>query len=249
MKKETVLEKLNLAGRQMKREELTEIQHNPKLYRQDLLKILKREAAKPQNPTERVEYNDWLYSLYLLAEFRDKNALAPTLKLFSRKGNFLTPLTGDIVLQNLGPILASIANGNDASLKKVIENTEANEYCRAACIEALVTMVEIGEYAREDLYQYFHELFKTLEQRPIFPWSVLCQCAILLYKKSFLKEVKQAFKLNLVDDIFLDMDEIKTYISKPELAQLSLAKKKYGIIVDAVSAMDWWTNFKDKEDI
>ena len=103
--------------------------------------------------------------------------------------------------------------------------------------------------SKENLYQYFNELFKTLEQTPIFPWSVLCQCAILLYKKSFLKEVKQAFKLNLVDEIFLDMDEIKTYISKPELAQLSLAKKKYGIIVDAVSAMDWWTNFKDKEDI
>ncbi len=250
MKKEQVLETLKLPGRQISREVLAEIRDNPKLYKPELLKILKREASKPQNPAARIEYNDWLYCLYILAEFREKDALKSMIKLFSRKGNFLNPLTGDIVLQNLGPIFASVANGNTTDLMKMIEDVGVNEYCRASAIEALVIMVEIGEYAREELYHYFDKLFKTLERTPIFPWSVLSQSAILLYKKSFLKEVKQAFSNQLIDDIYLDLEEVEAYIANPELSQLALAKKKYGIIVDAISAMDWWTNFKnEKEDI
>ncbi len=249
MKKESVLDILMLPGRQIKTEILVEIQQNPKLYKKDLLKILKQEAANPQNPAARIEYNHWLYSMYLLAEERDKDAYSPIIKLFSRKGNFLNPLTGDIVLQNLGQILASVANGDISQIIKLIENTNANEYCRAAAIEALVIMVEIGEYTREELYHYFNELFKTMERIPIFPWSILCQSAILLYKKSFLKEVKQAFHNQLIDEIFLDLEEVETYISDQELSQLALVKKKYGIIIDAIAAIDWWANFKeDKEE-
>lgn len=248
MNKESVLEKISLPGRQLSMDVLLEIQNNPRVYKKDLLKILKQEASNPQNPAARIEYNHWLYSMYLLAEQRDKDALAPIIKLFSRKGNFLNPLTGDIVLQNLGQILASVANGDTLPITKLVENTKANEYCRAAAIEALVIMTEIGEYKREDLYQYFNELFKTLEREPIFPWSILSQSAIVLFKKSFLKEVKQAFHNQLIDEIFLDLEEVEAYIDNPELAQLALIKKKYGIIIDAIAAMDWWANFKeDKE--
>jgi hypothetical protein len=41
------------------------------------------------------------------------------------------------------------------------------------------------------------------------------------------------------------MEEIETYLSNPELSQLSLAKKKHGIIIDAAAAMEWWANFKE----
>ena len=80
-------------------------------------------------------------------------------------------------------------------ITKLVENTKANEYCRAAAIEALVIMTEIGEY-KEDLYQYFNELFKTLEREPIFPWSILSQSTIVLFKNLFLKEVNRHFTIN-----------------------------------------------------
>jgi Protein of unknown function (DUF1186) len=250
MKKELILEKISLPGRQLNIEILQEIQKNPMLYKKDLLKILKKESVKPQSPSARIEYNHWLYAMYLLAEQRDKDALAPILKLFSRKGNFLNPLTGDIVLQNLGQILASVANGDIASIIKLTENTKANEYCRAAGIESLVILTEIGDYNREDLYHYFDGLFKNLERESTFVWSMLAQSAIVLFKKSFFKEVKQAFHNQLIDEIFLDLEEVEAYIDNPELSQLALVKKKYGIIIDAIAAMDWWANFKEnKEEI
>lgn len=245
MKKEEILEKLKLPGRQLDRNVLEEIQKQPSNYKEDLLAILNREADNPQNPASRMEYNDWIYAMYLLAEIREKKAYRPILKLFTRPGNFLNPLTGDIVLQNLAQILASVAHGEVNPIKEIIQNQNINEYCRAACIETLVIMVEIGELEREELYHYFVELFNLLERSPIFPWTVLAQSAILVFKKSFLKEVKQSFKNQLIDDIYLDMEEVKSYLSNPELSQLALAKKKYGIIIDAVSALEWWINFKE----
>ena len=215
MKKEEILEKLKLPGRQLDRNVLEEIQKQASNYKEDLLAILNREADNPQNPASRMEYNDWIYAMYLLAEIREKKAYRPILKLFTRPGNFLN------------------------------QNQNINEYCRAACIETLVIMVEIGELEREELYHYFVELFNLLERSPIFPWTVLAQSAILVFKKSFLKEVKQSFKNQLIDDIYLDMEEVKSYLSNPELSQLALAKKKYGIIIDAVSALEWWINFKE----
>lgn len=246
MNKSEILEQLQLPGRQLSRELLEVIQSNPDLYREDLLAILNREADNPQNPASRTEYNHWLYAIYLLAELREKKAYSLIIKLFSRTGNFLNPLTGDIVLQNLGQILASVANGDTSLIKELIENESANEYCRGAGIEALVIMTELGEISREDLYHYFNELFKKLKRLPIFPWSILAQSAILLFKKSFLKEVKQAFNNDLIDEIYLDREEIDAYLADPELSQLALVKKKYGIIIDAISAMDWWTNFKEE---
>jgi hypothetical protein len=245
MSKEEILETLSRPGRVLSREIIEEIQHNPETFREELIQILNREAANPQTPASRTEQNDWLYAIYILSELREKKAYDLIIRLFSREGNFLNPLTGDIVLQNLGQILASVARGDTSLIKNLIENEAFNEYCRGAGIEALVIMVEIGELSREDLYHYFDELFKKLQRIAIFPWTILSQSAILLFKKSFLKEVKQAFNNNLIDEIYLDLEEVEDFLAKPELSQLALSKKKYGIIIDAASAMDWWTNFKE----
>ncbi|HMX34628.1 MAG TPA: DUF1186 domain-containing protein, partial [Leptospiraceae bacterium] len=245
--KDQVLEAFQKSGRQLSKDVLFEIRDNSKKYKKELIKILSKEAKKPQDPISKFEQNDWIYSMYLLAEFREKEALSPILKLFSRKGNFLNPLTGDIVLTNLGQIIASVANGENDELKKLVLDTSLNEYCRAAFLEALVVMTELNEMDREDLYHYFKDLFKNLEKEPIFPWSVLAQCSVLLFNKSFLKEIKQAYKNNLIDEIYIDLEEINSYISDPELSQLGLAKKKYGIIKDAITAMDWWANYKEEK--
>ena len=50
MNKSEILEKLQLPGRQLSRDVLEVIQHNPDTYRSDLLKILNQEADNPQNP-------------------------------------------------------------------------------------------------------------------------------------------------------------------------------------------------------
>lgn len=60
-------------------------------------------------------------------------------------------------------------------------------------MEALVTMVEIGEYPREDLYQYFNELFKTLEQTPIF-LGLFYASVLFYYIKIFSKRSKAGFQ-------------------------------------------------------
>ena len=122
MKKEEILEKLKLPGRQLDRNVLEEIQKQASNYKEDLLAILNREADNPQNPASRMEYNDWIYAMYLLAEIREKKAYRPILKLFTRPGNFLNPLTGDIVLQNLAQILASVAHGEVNPIKEIIQN-------------------------------------------------------------------------------------------------------------------------------
>jgi Protein of unknown function (DUF1186) len=50
-------------------------------------------------------------------------------------------VTGDLVTEDLGRILASVCDGNIEPIQQLIENRQANEYVRSSALNSLVILV------------------------------------------------------------------------------------------------------------
>jgi len=82
------------------------------------------------------------YALYLLAQFKEKQAYQIIVKYVSQLTNGLDG-TGDMVTEDLGSLLASVCNGDLSLIKQLIENPERNGYVRSAALESLEQNISI----------------------------------------------------------------------------------------------------------
>src|ERR1035441_8396771 len=82
----------------------------------ELLRVLESVAEDPVKQVERKDYMLHDFALYLLAQFREKRAYAPIVKMFSAPGETPFDLFGNTVTEGLSQILASVYDGNPAPL-------------------------------------------------------------------------------------------------------------------------------------
>ncbi len=242
MSNKDLLLALKKPGRFLSRKTLEEFGILSKNHIPELLEILDSESNSPQDPNSREEINAYLYAMYFLAKLREEKALDSILKLYSRKGNFLNPLNGDIVLDNLAQILASV-NVSISSTRTGILDVEGNEYTRAAMIESIAIQTYLNRIPREETFHFFKDLFHSLERENFFTWSMLAQCSTLLYEKSFSKEILSLFNEEFIDEIFLSREEVEEFWENPASARLNTVREKWHLIEDAIESMNWWANF------
>ncbi|MGF1677439.1 MAG: DUF1186 domain-containing protein, partial [Rivularia sp. (in: cyanobacteria)] len=103
-----------------------------------------------------------LYALFLLAQFKEPLAYPLIIEFFSVPGDMPMDVTGDVVTEDLSRILASVSHGNIDPIKQLIENQEVNEYVKGAALQSLIILVVQGIVSREEIVQYFQELFSLL---------------------------------------------------------------------------------------
>ena len=72
-----------------------------------LLATVEQWISKLEELSERPNYFLHLYAMYLLAQFRESQAYQPIVEFFSVPGGISMDVTGDLVTENLGRILAS----------------------------------------------------------------------------------------------------------------------------------------------
>src|ERR1017187_1855772 len=97
----------------------------------ELLRVLESVAEDPVKQVERKDYMLHDFALYLLAQFREKRAYAPIVKMFSAPGETPFDLFGNTVTEGLSRILASVYDGNPAPLRGLVESDEGHEYVRS----------------------------------------------------------------------------------------------------------------------
>jgi Protein of unknown function (DUF1186) len=110
----------------------------------ELLRVLESVAEDPVKHAEREDYMLHDFALYLLAQFREKRAYAPIVKMFSAPGEMPFDLFGDTVTEGLSQIFASVYDGNPAPLHGLVESDEVNEYVRSAALDAFLVLEHTG---------------------------------------------------------------------------------------------------------
>ncbi len=205
-----------------------------------LLDLLHDAIARIDEIIEHDNYQGHLYAMYLLAQFREPRAYPLILRLFSFPGDISTTIAGDVLTEDLCRILASVCGKDIGPIQELIENSDANEYVRAACQTALVTLVGCGLTSRTEVITYFKTLFNTLERWPSFVWDNLISSCCDLYPEELYDEIKQAFQDGLIDPCFISLEDVGAVLTERKEKHLFRLFSSAELIEDTVSEMEKW---------
>jgi hypothetical protein len=183
--------------------------------------------------------------LYLLAQFREKRAYLPIIKMVSAPGDTPHDLTGETLAARLANILGSVYNGNPAPLQGLVENKEADEYARASAISCFLVLEQSGQMTRDEVVGYFRSLFDgKLERESSFAWDGLVAAVVELPAPELLEEVRQAYAGGLADPGVVRLEELERDLLNRE----PRPPERYGLITDAIKEMEWWAAFDPEEE-
>jgi hypothetical protein len=212
-----------------------------------LLEALEAAANAPETLDREPYPMLYLYALYLLAQFREPAAYPLLVKLFSTPGDLVLDVTDDVVTEDLDRMLVAVYGGDLEPVKAMIENPKVNEFVRSACLRMLVTLVLQGDLAREEVVDYFRDLFHhKLEREPNFIWDALIIECCDLYPEELLGEIERVFADGLVDPFTIGPESVQQAIADGKMKTLQEARPiRKGPIKDTVAEMSWWACFNE----
>jgi len=210
----------------------------------ELLRIVEAIAANPTEFAQRDNSTLPVFTLYLLAQFREKRAFPAMVRIFSAPGETAYKLVGDTVTEGLKQIFASVYDGNPGPLYGLIENDRADEYVRDAAINAILVLENTGQMSRAEVIDYFRSLFHgRLKRTHSFAWNGLVCAVADLPAPELLEEVRQAYSEGLVDEGVVDLKGVERDVAKPEPRR----RKGLTLITDAIGDMEGWACFHPDE--
>jgi Protein of unknown function (DUF1186)/SEC-C motif len=203
----------------------------------ELLRVLEAVSEDPVGHAEREDYMLHIFAIFLLSQFREKRAYPLIVKMFSAPGETPFDLAGDTVTDGLDRILASVYDGNPASLRALVENEEVNEYVRTAAIDAFLVLERTGQMPRADVVEHFRSLFQgKLPRTDSFAWNGLVAAVADLPAPQLLEDVRQAYADGLVDSFIADLESIE----RNTLAPKPWRRETCALITDAIAEMESW---------
>ncbi len=191
-------------------------------------------------------YMGHIYAVFLLAQFRERAAYDPIVRLFTLPGEIAHDITGDLVTEHLADILASVCGGEMGPIKGMVENPALSEWVRGAALRSFLCLVAAGGMPREEAVAHFAELLRgKLERKHSNAWDSLAVGAADLCADELRQEVMQAYEDGLVDPFFETRENTERDLGRdksrvPEY----LTRARYGLIEDTVREMQWWHCFK-----
>jgi hypothetical protein len=188
-----------------------------------------------------------IYTLYLLALFRETRAYPLLVRIFSRSGEFPFELAGDVVTQDLSRILASVSGGDVSGMAALIENEQANEYVRWNAMSGMVSLVTAGERTRDEVMAYFVQLFKKLERKPGAQWDGLANVCADLGPQEAIEELGRAYQDGLIDTGSIDWQDIEHTLALGQQGALQRTRYRAPLITDLAKNMGWMQRFHDEE--
>ena len=211
-----------------------------------LLTIIENVAKDPQSVDDRPAF---IYSLFLLAQFREKRAYSLIVKYFGQIELEYQALDilGDVITEYLSNILASVCHGDIVLLKELIENQNVNEYVRVAALDSLVIIYNIGQLSREELMAYFKVLINRCLERTENPFIVssLLWCCCDIHPEELYDLLVACFDQELVDEELVEKDYLEFHMEGNKEGVLADLKKdaNYHLITDVISEMETWAYF------
>lgn len=250
---EIIAELENYRGK-FPRQALTEAIENREAITPLLLATLEKWQDNLEELLKLPDYFLHIYALFLLAQFKETQAYPLIIEFFSTLGDTPLDVTGDVVTEHLGRILATVSNGNIEPLKQLIENLQVNEYVRGAALHSLMVLVAQRIISRDLVIEYFEELFRARlkkepnsETEPNYFWTDLVVNSARLYPLELKPHIDQAFESDLVDLFFVNYKDIEYYLELGLDATLNQLRDNshYSLIEDTISELEWWHCFQD----
>lgn len=211
-----------------------------------LLQVIEDAAKDIQRIDDDAAYMLHIYAMYLLAQFRETDAYLPIVEFFSIPGDVTMKVTGDVVTEDLGRILASTFNGDVEPLKSLIEDKSVNEYVRSAGLQALCVLWGCGTLSRQEIVDYYkYILSEALVGETPFMWSTSIASSFKISPNELEEEINVAFEEGLIEDFYFNRDDFIRSLgfSNDEALMRFRKSNRHRLIEDTISEMKNWACF------
>ena len=188
-----------------------------------------------------------LFALFLLAEFRAKEALPAILDSVSLPGDGPFDLYGDSITEDLSRILAVLVDGDCWKLDELINDRAVNEYVRWKAAETYRYLVRDGLLTRDEAVHRLHEdLRVAIANRDKKGASGIVAELDTYAPHEALEDIKEAFRLQLIDRGIVDLQMIERSIAKGEAwVQEELSHCPPSGIQDTFLEMSQWSAYQE----
>ena len=216
----------------------------------DLIAIIERYA----DGTDRTEAaaNAVLFILHLAAEQRETRALAPVCRLARDLEAIETVISDTGVTESLPSILIGVCGDDPAPIKALIEAADADEFVRAAALQALGYLTAADRLPLAETAKYLPWLYDTLEPKmKSYVWDAWAEAATLLRLDGTADRVERLFAQGLLDDEYGDADDFRE-LRESALADAtplaSFEREHIGPFEDAIDELSQWACFSGSDD-
>ncbi len=234
--------KVALASADVRRAELTD----------RLITAVEAAVENGQDATDE-ENHLCTHALYLLAKWREPRAFAPVLRWLALPGDGAFAIAGDVATTAGARILASVCGGDRPEIRALVENRDANEYCRSVALDSLAVLAAWGELPRATVIGYMRELITgKLEREHSFVWDEIACLIADLDAEELVPLIRQPFDDGLVDPGTIGWDDIENRTSHTERPPFEEFQHSHPPITDVADETAWWgayerTAVKDRE--
>ena len=208
----------------------------------ELLKILEQVKNVPMGAPVALSDWSWFLAVYLLAQLREKKALAILLEQFSMPPEHVDRLFKDILVEDLPRILATLTSDDPAPLRTLTENESAHDAVRASALWGYTILASAGLVPKDEVTDFYATLFTgKVSRRPSYLWTSLVAGAAALHAKNLKREILRAYEEELLDAGAYSMkDVLKEWDMTPEESLKRLAEESGGLIRDVWEEMEYW---------
>lgn len=211
-----------------------------------LLDELDAMIEHPETTAEDPDYYLHIYAVFLLAQFREKEACSRILKLVSTSMEKTYAMFGDFITEDLDSIIYSTFDGDFEQLKTVIENPEIDIFVRGAILDVYGKLSSDGLLSREEFIEYLRELLTKEVIDPRTDLATIIQGVIVDRKLFEMIDDAQA----LYDAGRIDENVLGAYDGFIDfMYDYSFNRERVALIDSAIKEIHKWPMFeKTKEE-
>ncbi|MBV6624972.1 MAG: DUF1186 domain-containing protein [Rivularia sp. (in: Bacteria)] len=215
-----------------------------------LLDVLSNSKNNLEELSNRPDYILHICALYLLAQFRELSAYPLIIDFFSIPGDMPVDTTGELVGGDLARILASVCHGNIEPIKQLIENKKVNAWIRASALDSLIVLVVQGIISREQIIEYYKELYDTLfaneyyvplvkEKSDYNIWTALVSNSSMLAPVELQRYIERTFNDGLILPFYFEQQDFEELLKVGWETTLNKLRNDilYSLIEDAISGV------------
>jgi len=242
---EATLNKLRYVERIFPRQALLDAMNQKEEITERLLSELDQIIASPQFALEEPDYMLHMYSLYLLAQFKEKRAFRRIIKLVSLPPKDIDELIGDLITEDLGSILYSTFDGDLNLLKSLIENQKADVFVRGTALNVYAKLYSEGVINKIAGIEYLRSLIYA-DPYPAHQDLATHIMGVVIEQHIFemIQDIQYLYDKDRVDimmyghyDDFIDF----IYTNQREVERISY-------IEDVIDNMYWWPCFEQTDE-
>jgi HEAT repeat protein len=208
------------------------------------------DATRAIRSGRNVDTNGHFFALFLLAEFRAREALPAVLRAISTPGEGPFRLFGDAVTEQLAGILAALSGREDLdSFLQLSQNREINEYVRRAALYRLVSMVSEGTYTRDEAVEILRRsLREAIDKEDADLISAFVDALHELYPQEAYQEIKECYEKGLMEPFMMALEDIDDTLREDRTEYLKRSAERWRPVDDTVKELSRWASFSETRD-